>query len=187
MSNSYVIGYVGRIENTAKGVDFLPYVAQKLLQQGCDDFEVIIAGDGPDREETQQLCKELHVGHKFRFLGWQSDVAAFLSAVDVLVVPSRSEAFGLVALEALAMGVRVVAFDVGGIRDVLEGCEDARLVPASDLDAFANAILVFKQRYGSSRSWQSRSYVEQRFDRARMTRRIEATYSAVVNSRVPSD
>ncbi len=109
------VGYVGRIINSLKGVDYLPLVARILCDMGCESVEFVIVGDGPDRPIVETLCREFQVSHMFLFMGWRSDVQDLLASFDVVIIPSRFEPFGLVALESLAMNVKVIGFEVDGL------------------------------------------------------------------------
>jgi N-acetyl-alpha-D-glucosaminyl L-malate synthase BshA len=80
---------------------------------------LVLIGDGPDRGKVQQLAEELDVSERVIFLGKQESVAELLSCADLFVLPSATESFGLVALEAMACGVPVVATRVGGVPEVI--------------------------------------------------------------------
>ncbi|MBX3012080.1 MAG: glycosyltransferase [Caldilineaceae bacterium] len=172
------IGYVGRVQNYDKGTDYLPQLAQTLLQLGFSEFRILVIGDGPDLESVKELSAQLGVADLIAFLGRRSDVPALLQQMDLLVMPSRMEAFGLVAVEALAMSTRVVAFGVPGLAEVLAGCPAARLVPPGDIQAFAHAVLALWQTYGKQRSTEARRYVADHFDARRMTAELEQCYRA---------
>jgi glycosyltransferase involved in cell wall biosynthesis len=72
-----------------------------------------------------------------RYVGVVDDVVPLLAAADVLLLPSETESFGLVALEAMASGVPVVASDVGGLPEVVEHGVTGFLAPVGDVDAMA--------------------------------------------------
>ena len=174
------IGYVGRILNRHKGTDQIPRVARKILELGTSDFEVIIVGDGPDREAVEDLSRRLGVLEKIAFVGWQDDIPAWMKSFDVLIVPSRFEPFGLVVPEALAMETRVVAFDVGGISEATAGSEGAFLVPPRDSDAMAKTIIEIKEKYGKTRSPAAREKIVERYSSRNMAIDIEEIYREVV-------
>lgn len=108
--------------------------------------DLVIAGDGPEHGRLQQIATEL--GARVRFVGVISGVvkAEWLSAADVLLVPSlvlasgRTEGVPTAALEALSYGCPVIASDVGGIRDVIEHERTGWLVEAASVDALAAAL-----------------------------------------------
>jgi glycosyltransferase involved in cell wall biosynthesis len=74
------------------------------------------------------------------FPGFISDRAAFFAALDLFIMPSRSEAWGLAAIEAMAHGVPVIASDTGGLPEIIESGNGGWLVPAGDPAALAQAI-----------------------------------------------
>jgi glycosyltransferase involved in cell wall biosynthesis len=77
---------------------------------------------------------------RVRFWGCRNDVHAIMRRTQVVALPSRRETFGLVALEALALGVPVVAFSAGGVADTLGENPGAQLVEAGDIHAFARCV-----------------------------------------------
>ena len=96
---------------------------------------LLLVGDGPDRARVQQLGEELGVAEQVTFLGKQNSVIELLSCSDLFLLPSETEAFGLVALEAMACGVPVVATRTGGIPEVVTHGENGYLAPIGDVDA----------------------------------------------------
>lgn len=130
------IGYLGRLSRE-KGVDVL-LKAFSLLLRELPEGELAVAGDGPLRARLEAQARTLAPGHVL-FLGRVEDAPAFLRAVEIYAQPSRREGQGLAALEALAAGCRVVASDVGGLRENLFG--DAVLVPAGDPSELSRALV----------------------------------------------
>jgi N-acetyl-alpha-D-glucosaminyl L-malate synthase BshA len=98
---------------------------------------LILAGDGPQRPETEQVAEQLGVAKDVRFLGKVDAVAELLHMGDLYLLPSRSESFGLSALEAMACGVPVVGSRVGGLTEVVIDGETGALEPVEDLDTMA--------------------------------------------------
>lgn len=173
-----IIGYVGRLQNYDKGVDYLPQLAHKLVQMGLQKFRLRIVGDGPDRVAVQTLAEQLKVAEYLEFLGRRTDIPALMADMDILVLPSRMEAFGLVGLEALAAGMRIAAFSLPGIQEILAGCAKVRLVPPGDLPALAHAVLDLWQQNGKQRDVAAQKYVAENFSAQCMVRKIEQSYLA---------
>lgn len=80
--------------------------------------KLILVGDGPDRYNAEQMCREIGLCHEVRFLGKQDAVEELLAIADLFLMPSGSESFGLAALEAMACEVPVISSNVGGLPEV---------------------------------------------------------------------
>jgi L-malate glycosyltransferase len=100
---------------------------------------LLLVGDGPDRARCQDLAEEEGIADRVVFLGKQASVVELLSCSDLFLLPSESEAFGLVALEAMACGVPVVGTAIGGIPEVVEDGRSGYLAPVGDVDSMADA------------------------------------------------
>jgi D-inositol-3-phosphate glycosyltransferase len=138
-----VLLFVGRIQ-PLKGLD----VAVRALAELPDRGAVLVAVGGPsgldgevEEAKVRLLAEELGVDDRIRWVAPQPHylLSTFYRAADVVLVPSRSESFGLVALEAAACGTPVVAAAVGGLRTLVEDGRTGFLVEGRDPDAFAAA------------------------------------------------
>lgn len=128
--------FVGRLEMRGKGLDLLllawAYACHEL------DGQLIIAGHGPDESKIRTLADRLGISDRIRFVGWVRgpEKHQLLSGSRLVVVPSRHETFGIVAVEALAAATPVLAFDIPCLREVVPpGC--GWRVHAFDVAAFA--------------------------------------------------
>lgn len=124
LSQPPLIGVLGRMV-PEKGIDLL-LDALPLMQQPA---RVFIAGDGPERSTLEAKVKQAGIDlmARVRFAGWVEDVAAFYRNIDVLCVPSRSESFGLIVLEAWAAGVPVIATRTSGPSELITHGKDGLL------------------------------------------------------------
>ena len=95
---------------------------------------LLLVGDGPDRLKVHELAESEGVSDRVLFLGKQNSVAELLSCTDLFLLPSETEAFGLVALEAMACGVPVVATSTGGLPEVVDDGMSGFLRPVGDVD-----------------------------------------------------
>ncbi|MDX2002712.1 MAG: N-acetyl-alpha-D-glucosaminyl L-malate synthase BshA [Chitinophagales bacterium] len=91
-------------------------IYQKVIEQ--IPAKLLLVGDGPDRTNAEQLCRELGICNGIRFLGKQDAVEELLAISDLFLMPSGSESFGLAALEAMACQVPVISSDIGGIPEI---------------------------------------------------------------------
>ena len=80
--------------------------------------KLLLVGDGPERANIEQLCREMHIYNEVRFLGKQDPVEELLSVSDLFILPSETESFGLAALEAMACQVPVISTNTGGLPEV---------------------------------------------------------------------
>jgi N-acetyl-alpha-D-glucosaminyl L-malate synthase BshA len=102
---------------------------------------LVMVGDGPDAGAAAALADRLGVADGVVFVGKQPRVVDYLAAADVLLLPSQTESFGLVALEALSCEVPVVASRVGGLPEVVDEGVSGYLRPVGDVDGMAEASL----------------------------------------------
>jgi glycosyltransferase involved in cell wall biosynthesis len=103
-----------------KGAHFLPEIAQRILAD-AGPVTFLIAGGGPYLEELKRRVEREGLAGRFDFRGWvpNKDVPLYYRAADLYLMPSEEEGFPRVLVEAMAAGCPFVAFDVGGVRDIL--------------------------------------------------------------------
>lgn len=137
-----VIGFAGKFVHI-KGVDDLVAAAARLPRD--ERWELRLIGDGPLRPSIESLVSTHQLRDRVRFLGFRNtdEIPELLSEVDVMVMPSRVEPRGLVAIEAMAAGAAVVvssATGVWGPGDVLQHEETGLVFPAGDVDALTQCL-----------------------------------------------
>lgn len=107
--------------------------------------KLILVGDGPERQSVERLVRELDLMSDVKFLGNVVDTSHVLEIVDLFVLPSEKESFGLAALEAMAVGVPVISSNTGGIPEVNTHGFSGFLSCVGDIDDMAkNAIQILK-------------------------------------------
>lgn len=110
LNNSVTMGFVGRFDYQKN-----PIFAMDVFCEYCkwnEDTMFLMIGDGVEREILKKRAKDLGIEDRVRFLGIRKDVADLMQAMDVLVMPSRFEGLGIVAIEAQASGLPTVISDV---------------------------------------------------------------------------
>jgi len=128
----------GRLSHE-KGMDILVKAARILKDRGLQ-FDIRIYGDGPERTELDALISRLDVGDCVTLAGFMGDLRPVYAQSEFLVIPSRSEAFPLVLLEAWAQGAPVVATPVGRLPELIEHEVDGLLAPGVVPDSLAEAM-----------------------------------------------
>jgi glycosyltransferase involved in cell wall biosynthesis/ribosomal protein S18 acetylase RimI-like enzyme len=122
-----------------KGIDDLIRAAALLPREKCR-YRILIAGDGPQRSRFDRMVRETGVADRVTLLGFRSDIGELLAASDLVVLPSLREGLSITLLEAMAAGKPIIASSIGSNREVAAQAEMARLVPAGNPEAIAEAI-----------------------------------------------
>jgi glycosyltransferase involved in cell wall biosynthesis len=136
-----VMAYVGRVA-FEKNLDFLLRVTE-TLRRDRPDVLLVIAGEGPARAQLERAVAQRGLGDSVRFVGYlerRTELPACYCAADVFVFASKTETQGLVLLEAMALGVPVVALAEMGTQDVLKEGAGCRIAP-DDVACFARTVL----------------------------------------------
>jgi len=128
------IGFIGRLDPVKRIPDLID--AMRRL----DGVRCLIFGEGQQRAELEKQIAELGLGDRVILRGATKGPTEALSQIDLLVLPSEAEGFGLVLIEAMAAGVPVVATNAPGIRDVVRDGRTGLLVPVGAPDRLASAI-----------------------------------------------
>ncbi len=138
--DTVVFGILARIEDY-KGHLYLVEAARVLKDRGITGFRVLIAGTGSFEREVARAVKEMGVEDVVEMLGFRSDVARLLSALDVQLNASYgTEATSLALLEGMSLGLPTVASDYGGNPWVIENGKEGFLFPSQNADALADAM-----------------------------------------------
>ena len=138
--STMVVGTVARLM-PIKGIEYLIEAFAKLRQRRVKEgAKLVIVGDGPLRAGLEQCVVRRGISGDVQFLGGRTDTYNLMNAFDVFVLPSLHEGVPMALLEAMALGVPVVASRVGGIPEVVEDGKEALLVPPSNSEALAIAL-----------------------------------------------
>jgi glycosyltransferase involved in cell wall biosynthesis len=173
--DAFVIGCMSRLI-PGKGVEDVLVAAQPAIRRGA---RLRIAGDGPDRSELEQQAEQLGIHEAVSFDGWirdASDVAAFWRECDVAISAPNDwvEAFGLVAVEAMACGRPVVATRRGALAETVVHGRTGFLAEPCDTDGLTTALLAYMDNESllAAHGTAARTWCEERFD----IRRCAADY-----------
>jgi len=184
-----VVGVIGRLREE-KGQFILLESIKKVVEE-MPDAALLVVGDGADRAYLEQAAVELGVNDHVIWLGQKDpdEVFALYGVIDLVVVPSLFEGFGLTAAEAMTAGKPVVASNVDGLREVIQDGISGLLVPPGNSKALGQAILelLANPAKAASMGERGKKIVETEFSLCRFQSAILATYANYTGARIRRD
>ncbi len=164
-----------------KGPQFVIEAAPKVLAS-YPDARFVFVGDGPMEDELRAEASKLGIAANVEFLGHRDDIPELLSTGAMAVRASLSEGLPLVALEAMAAGLPVIATDVGGTREVVDDGVTGFLLQPNDVDGLADRICRLAGDGGlrAEMGARGRAFVEQGYDWSRIAARTADVYRGVL-------
>jgi glycosyltransferase involved in cell wall biosynthesis len=184
---SLLIGTIGEIKKQKGHEDFLR--AASLVARERKDAHFVITGadttrTGEHRASLEDLIAELNLTKRVHFTGWLDDVAPLMAALDLYVSASHTESFGLAIVEAMALGLPVVATATEGAQEIINHDDAGVLVPIGDVEAMASALLRLLEDAKTRKhvGTIARTTARTRFSLERMVDETEKVYFEVQNS-----
>lgn len=175
-STTPTIGAIGRLSPEKGYADLVSML--KLI-----DARVVLVGDGPERTRLEELAATRGVADRVEITGWQPDPGRFLATFDLLATPSRAEGSPpLSVLDAMMLGVPVLAADAGAISEAVEDESTGLLVAPEDPGGLAAAAarLLGDGALRARLVEGARARVEASFTAERMTGEVEALYGELL-------
>ena len=181
-----VVGTMGRLV-PQKAMHVLLDATPALLQAD-PRTRVLIVGDGPLRSALEAQAHALGIADAVTFAGYQEDVASAYAAMDVFVLPSRDEGFGLVFLEAMAIVVPVVGTRVIGSEDAVDDGVTGLLVSYADDQALASAVrrLLTEPGLAPRLRRTASERVRRLYSRDRFAAQVETIYRELIETAAPA-
>ncbi|MFL0352682.1 N-acetyl-alpha-D-glucosaminyl L-malate synthase BshA [Xanthomarina sp. GH4-25] len=144
--------------------------------------KLMMVGEGPEKEPAEQLCIELGIEDKVIFFGNSHEIDRILCYSDLFILPSKTESFGLAALEAMASGVPVISSDSGGIPEVNIHGVSGYLSQVGDVeDMSKNALLILKDENTLANFKEAAKKQACNFDIYQIVPKYEAIYEATLS------
>lgn len=174
------IGFLGGLNNTNKGLDLL--LKSAPLLKGIK-FVLHIGGDGILLDTYKKMARELGIESCCVFYGeiLRSNIRAFYSGLDIFVLPSRYETFGMVLVEAMASGVPVISTRCGGPQDIVIPSA-GMLIEKDNAEELADAITTMVKNIGSYNREEIRNYARKTFGSSVFRERITKVYHDILKS-----
>jgi glycosyltransferase involved in cell wall biosynthesis len=181
--DAIVVGYVGRMVPIKDLRTLVKAFGLALAKQ--PNLWLVLAGDGPIREDLQALADRSGIAHRVRFLGWTEDLARTYATLDICALSSLNEGTPVAAIEAMAAGKAVASTAVGGVPDVIENGVTGLLVPPGSHEALAEALVLLatdpkeRRRLGEA----ARLSVASRYAPQRLVEEIERLYISALREK----
>ena len=175
------IGLIARMNCHNKGHQLFLRAAQRLSRKH-PDVEFILAGDGQNRAEFEELASTLGIANSLRFMGNCQDVRGLLASLDLSVNASTSESQSNSLLESMACGVPVVASAVGGSPEVIQHGETGLLFAPDDVQGLADAMeqLVAKPLFRQQCGERGREFARRNFSADQIRARYSELYERLL-------
>lgn len=175
-----VIGYVGSLAHRKGHMHLLH--AFRMLSALRPELRLVLVGDGPLKRQLKEWAVTNGLGTKIVFAGQRMDIPDMLSVMTIFVSPALAEAFGIVMIEAMFMGLPVVATRVGGVPEVIDENETGILVPPADPQALTDAVsaLLRDPDKRSTMGAAGRRRVSERFSAQTYASRLDELYGGLM-------
>jgi len=171
-----LVAIVGRL-HPVKGHRYFLKSAAGILKERAD-VHFLVVGSGPERDRLEEYTRKLGIADHVTFTGFVTDVSELMPDINLLVVPSLWEGFGLTALEAMVVEVPVVATSVGGLPEIVNHGTTGMLVPPADEAGLIRGItwMLDHPQEAAEMAAAAKTAVEKKFTARAMARRTEQVY-----------
>lgn len=178
--DAFVVGMVGRLSKQKAPDTFVK--AAKLIKEKIPNAFFLMVGDGKLRDQVEELINQYDLGSSFLITGWVDNPTAYMKVMDVGMLLSRWEGFGLVLPEYMACGVPIVATNVDAIPNIIKNGKNGMLVDKDDYHKAAYAVdRLFKQPdLTSSLVKTADNVVKTKFDGKRVAQNSEQLYKELI-------
>lgn len=173
---TFLIGWAGRLTAIKRPLDLVRAAA------AVEGSVLVLAGDGELRGDVEALARELGMEDRVRILGYVDDMGSWYAAFDAFLLTSANEGAPVVAIEAQAAGVPVVATDAGGTRTVVDDGETGYVVRVGDIEGLAHRLgrlrddTALRKRLGAAGAERMR----RKFSIERMVDDVEQVYAEIL-------
>lgn len=182
----FVVGMVSRIKNLkTKGHGDVLAMLAKFRHQQAGKWRLLVVGKGNGLRQFKAEARRLGIDNQICIAGYSTEVPQLMQTMDVLLLPSDFETFGLVLVEAMAMGKPVIAYAVGGTPEAVQDKATGFLIPKSDIDAMYEKLnLLYEQpEAAAAMGDKGVSRVKEMFNSEHMIDQLLDVYHGVLATR----
>ncbi len=183
-NNVKIVGIFGRLVKQKQHHLFLEVASQ--IRDQFKDVHFIIVGDGPLRTSMREKSQKLGLMESVHFLGLQQEVMPLYSICDVVLLTSETEGLPNVVMEAMLAASPVVAFDVGGVSELINSTAVGRTVVPNDVSSMVEETLAFLRNEKLSRETghKARQRIMEEFSEDKMDQELETHLNSLTNGRI---
>ncbi len=176
-----LIAMVGSLSHE-KGQGTLVNALSRLIAKGLP-VKLILIGQGPEREKLENQAKAAGIGSSVQFLGVRTDIPEVLSGMDIFALASQSEGMPGVLIEAGLSRLASIAYDVGGVTEVLNHESTGIVVPAGDFEKLVDGLegLAKRPEWRAEFGEQARTWCESRFDMTTVTSQYKQLFEQLLS------
>ena len=185
-SNSFIIGNIGRLE-IAKGNKYLFEAIKKVTEQGKEcHLKLLVIGEGEEKENLIKYAKKLGLEDNIIFTGYRKDIEELMAIMDIFVLSSLREGLPRVSVQAAAVGMPSVAFNVDGVPEIIKDGYTGFLVRPKNVNQLANKII----RYIDSRELiklhgqNGRNFVNGKWSIENMVNKVDEIYQLLIKEKI---
>ena len=182
----FVIGNVARLE-TRKGHKFLIDAFEKVIEERKDcPLKLLIIGEGEERRNLENYVKEANLKKKVIFTGYREDVEELMALMDIFVLTSLREGLPRVLVQAAAVGIPSVAFNVDGVPEIIRDSHNGFLVRAGDVGQLANRIekYIDKKELVLLHGQKGREFIKDKWFIEDMVDKIDKVYQKLIMDKI---
>ena len=168
-----IIAHLSRQKGHNLLLDAIPEVLKKV-----PNFHLLIVGGGALHDSLVLQAEKLGIMDHVTFAGVQDDIVSILNALDIFIMPSRWEGFGIAAIEAMACGIPVIVSYVGGLKEIVADRDNGLVISYPNPETIAKAIvrLATDDEFRARLAARGLETVREKFDVADMVRKVEKLY-----------
>ncbi len=185
-AGDFLIGNVARLE-TRKGHQFLLDAFKNVVEeQKYGHVKLLIIGEGNKRKYLENYVKELNLGDKVIFTGYREDVEELMALMDIFVLTSLREGLPRVLVQAAAVGMPSIAFNVDGVPEIIKDNYNGFLVKVKDLEQLGNRIVKYmnNKELVLLHGRNGREFIENKWSIKGMVDRIDKIYQNLVGEKI---
>jgi len=185
-SNSFIIGNIGRLE-VAKGNKYLFEAIKKVTEQRKEcHLKLLVIGEGEEKENLIKYVRKLGIEDKIIFTGYRKDIEKLMAMMDILVLSSLREGLPRVLVQAAAVGMPSVAFNVDGVPEIVKDGYNGFLIRPKDVNQLADKII----RYIDDRELiglhgqNGRNFVNGKWSIENMVNKVDNIYQELIKEKI---